>query len=470
MKIALNNDAPHNFILALAQSFIISRVIIWFVECGALSLFKKKTSYCLDELSEQLVIDKKTLMRFLRLLSAYQIIICKDDKYALNESLECLAQLQALQLSNLYSDIGQIIDKMQAKVALSDQEQDSLSVALTYALEAKDELSHAVFAFVIARLVIYLAQNHFEEIFVNKISLDQFAKQLKLPIHISNQIVSLLAYHHIIIVDQHTIYSTPLAAALPWVLTAHITDAYHVFNKIGHTLTVNEAAWMPTYGANFYNYLNQHIDKLKEFKDWCELSAISWFEAVLLWCHFPNANKLVDIGGGAGIFLQNILRKNPHISGTLFEKKIVVDNIDTSQFSDCADRMQLVAGDFFEINTIPDDGDIYIICRTLLNWSDEEVVIILNNCAKAMPANGKIIIIDFLIPQQNHSKYQRAVLNDISLFTIVNSAIRTQEEWSQIIDKTHLKIASFQMTDDKQLPIHHMPYYPMCFIELVLKR
>jgi hypothetical protein len=83
-----------------------------------------------------------------------------------------------------------------------------------------------------------------------------------------------------------------------------------------------------------------------------------------------------------------------------------------------------------------------------------------------MGQKAKIIIIDFIIPDPAHLRYQRAVLNDISLFTILNSAIRTKEEWESIISKTNLEIVNFKITQDNELPIEYVPYYPMCFIEL----
>jgi hypothetical protein len=45
-----------------------------------------------------------------------------------------------------------------------------------------------------------------------------------------------------------------------------------------------------------------------------------------------------------------------------------------------------------------------------------------------MKGKSKLWIIDFIVPNSDHPKYPRAVINDISLFVIFNSAIRTESE------------------------------------------
>ena len=149
----------------------------------------------------------------------------------------------------------------------------------------------------------------------------------------------------------------------------------------------------------------------------------------MLWCKFPKSKIVVDIGGGSGAFIQRVLDLNPEIDGVLFDQESTINNIDPLYFLEYKNRINLVSGDFFNDKTIPSNGDIYIICRTLLNWSNKDAITIINNCASRMPKHSKIIIIDFIIPDITHSKYQRAVLNDISLYTIMDSGIRTKNEW-----------------------------------------
>ncbi|XVE73616.1 hypothetical protein DITRI_Ditri11bG0133100 [Diplodiscus trichospermus] len=54
-----------------------------------------------------------------------------------------------------------------------------------------------------------------------------------------------------------------------------------------------------------------------------------------------------------------------------------------------------VAGDIFE--SVP-EGDAVIMKLILHDWGDEQCLRILRNCYKAIPDNGKVIVVDSIIP------------------------------------------------------------------------
>ncbi|MED6198132.1 hypothetical protein PIB30_063051 [Stylosanthes scabra] len=87
---------------------------------------------------------------------------------------------------------------------------------------------------------------------------------------------------------------------------------------------------------------------------------------------FDHVNKLVDVGGGVGNNLKLITSKYPHIHG-----------------------VEHVAGDMF--GSVP-NGDAIFIKRVLHDWGDEECLKILKNCHKAIPNDGKVIVMDMIIP------------------------------------------------------------------------
>ena len=80
------------------------------------------------------------------------------------------------------------------------------------------------------------------------------------------------------------------------------------------------------------------------------------FAASVAECYdFSEVRTLVDVGGGKGTLLAEILRQHPHVHGILLETppvaaraKALLDVVD-------ADRWEVVAGDFFE--RVPDGAD-----------------------------------------------------------------------------------------------------------------
>ena len=62
-----------------------------------------------------------------------------------------------------------------------------------------------------------------------------------------------------------------------------------------------------------------------------------------------------------------------------------------------ADRCETVAGDFFK--SVPGGGDAYIMKWIIHDWNDEKAITILRNCRTQMPQNGKLIVVDCVVPE-----------------------------------------------------------------------
>jgi hypothetical protein len=120
----------------------------------------------------------------------------------------------------------------------------------------------------------------------------------------------------------------------------------------------------------------------------------------------------------------------------------------------CLDRVKIVGGDFFE--AIPKEGDLYTICRTLLNWDDEKAVEILNVCADSMHKDASVLIIDFVLPAKTHPHYLRTTLSDLNLLAIFNSGNRTEDEWTRLVSKSRLALKKV-MISDETIPLANEP-------------
>ncbi|XVF22269.1 hypothetical protein REPUB_Repub12eG0158700 [Reevesia pubescens] len=104
---------------------------------------------------------------------------------------------------------------------------------------------------------------------------------------------------------------------------------------------------------------------------------------------FEGITQLVDVGGNLGITLHYITSKYPNIKGISFDLPHVV------QRAPSYPGVQHVAGDMFE--SVP-EGDAIFMRWILHDWSDEKCLRLLKNCYKAIPDNGKVIVVDSVIP------------------------------------------------------------------------
>ncbi|OVA19914.1 O-methyltransferase [Macleaya cordata] len=104
---------------------------------------------------------------------------------------------------------------------------------------------------------------------------------------------------------------------------------------------------------------------------------------------FEGLKSIVDVGGGIGATINMIVSKYPTIKGINFDLPYVVEEAPSYQ------GVEHVGGDMFA--SVP-KGDAIFMKWILHDWSDEHSVKILKNCYEALPENGKIIIVECIIP------------------------------------------------------------------------
>ncbi|XP_039134078.1 flavone 3'-O-methyltransferase 1-like [Dioscorea cayenensis subsp. rotundata] len=104
---------------------------------------------------------------------------------------------------------------------------------------------------------------------------------------------------------------------------------------------------------------------------------------------FDDVKVLVDVGGGVGNTLAQVVAKHKHIKGINFDLPHVISE------APLIPGVEHVGGDMF--NSIP-KGDAILMKCVLHDWSDEDGLKILKNCWKTLPKNGKLISVEYIRP------------------------------------------------------------------------
>lgn len=101
---------------------------------------------------------------------------------------------------------------------------------------------------------------------------------------------------------------------------------------------------------------------------------------------------VVDVGGGTGAMLAELLRTWPHLQGTLVDQpRTVARSAETFQAAGVAERATTVGQSFFD--PLPAGADLYILRGIINDWPDEESVAILRRCAQAARPNGRVVVL-----------------------------------------------------------------------------
>ena len=240
---------------------------------------------------------------------------------------------------------------------------------------------------------------------------------------------------------------TPLAALLltdspqSWRAAAIMNGEPWVWQPWGdllYSVKTGNPAFDRLFGLEFDAYLARHRDAAETFQAFMDVATGEEALAVAPVYDFSGLTSVVDVGGGRGALLGAILQANPHLRGVLFEAPHVIATARAGlEAQGVADRCELVAGDFFE--GLPAGGDAYILKWILISWDDERAVTILQNCRRAMRANGRLLVVERIIPTGNEPFYGK--LADLNLLVLYRGRHRTEAEYRALFAEAGFELS-----------------------------
>jgi len=146
-----------------------------------------------------------------------------------------------------------------------------------------------------------------------------------------------------------------------------------------------------------------------------------------------------DVSGGNGAFLSLILQAYPALHGILFDLPHIAALAGSTLAEEgVADRCLLVGGDFFE--GVPGGGDVYVLSVVVHDWDDQRARCILGNCRQVVPPDGKLLIVETLMPERVEQA-PSVILNDLVMLAHTGGKQRTEAEHGQL-----LAYAGFSLT------------------------
>jgi len=105
-----------------------------------------------------------------------------------------------------------------------------------------------------------------------------------------------------------------------------------------------------------------------------------------------SVRTVVDVGGGTGALLAEILRARPAVRGILVDlPRTVARSGEVFQAPGVADRVTAVGQSFFD--PLPAGGDLYLLKNLLGDWPDPEAKAILRRCAEAASPAGRVVVL-----------------------------------------------------------------------------
>jgi hypothetical protein len=221
------------------------------------------------------------------------------------------------------------------------------------------------------------------------------------------------------------------ASVRSWAMLVDCFGGMKSFEPIVETVKSGKPGVDIAYGMGEFEFLDAHPNLAQQFQAAMSERTAAFAPSVAAGYDFSPMRTVADIGGGKGTLLAAILRAHRHLRGILFDRPSgLVDAAGVLQAEGVADRGEMVPGDFFR--GIPDGVDGYILANVLHDWNDADSVRILGLCRRALPKNGRVLIVERLIPD-NPADAVPVLLSDLTMLVATGGKERTNAEYGQLL-------------------------------------
>lgn len=147
---------------------------------------------------------------------------------------------------------------------------------------------------------------------------------------------------------------------------------------------------------------------------------------------FTRFGLVADIGGGDGTLIAGILTAVPGLRGVLYDLPSAVETAPpTLDAAGVTDRCQIIGGDFFQ--SVPPGADAYMLKYVVHDWNDDQVATILRNCREVMHTEGRLFIVETVVPPIMTADNPIAVA-DLGVLVGCGGAERTADEYRWLLE------------------------------------
>jgi hypothetical protein len=207
------------------------------------------------------------------------------------------------------------------------------------------------------------------------------------------------------------------------------------FGAIGTSVVTGGTAWEAAMGQPVFDWLAHEPEAASLFND--AMIGIHGGEPPAVAAAYPFAGTVIDVGGGSGNMIVNVLRQHPEARGVTYDMPhVVLEAQRRFDAENLTGRARVEPGSFFD--GVPAGGDLYILSHIIHDWDEARCVTILNHCREAKAAGGKVLIVEMVVTPPNVP--HPAKMLDIVMLAVPGGRERTPDEYSELLAKAGLRM------------------------------
>ena len=209
------------------------------------------------------------------------------------------------------------------------------------------------------------------------------------------------------------------------------------WEEIIYSLETGKLGFEKVWGMPLFDYLGQHPDAASHFSGAMVGFHGSEPPTVAEAYDFSGIETVVDVGGATGNMLSAVLSRHPRLRGVLFDLPHVVGDAPALLKARGVDaRVTIEPGSFFQ--RVPPGGDAYLLSHVIHDWSEEQCLTILGHCRAAMRPDGRLLIVETVLPEGNAP--HQGKLQDLVMLVFPGGQERTEAEYAALLGKAGFRL------------------------------
>lgn len=217
---------------------------------------------------------------------------------------------------------------------------------------------------------------------------------------------------------------------------------------MAHSVRTGGSAYPTVHGVSFWD--DYGADEGLRLFFGQVMAAYAWQTGPVLAteCDWSSTTRVLDVGGGNGALLTELLTANPHLSGAVLDLAPVEPEA-TSALNEAglAGRAEFVPGSFFD--PLPTGYDTYVVSRVITDWGDEDALRIMTRVAE-VAGPGRVLVVEVLAGEE-HAKNNSSF--DLQSLALLGGRERSVEEFTALAQRAGFTTVTPRRWDDGLLMV-----------------
>jgi SAM-dependent methyltransferase len=205
---------------------------------------------------------------------------------------------------------------------------------------------------------------------------------------------------------------------------------YQPFGHLIHSIQTGEKA-SKLFRDNDWEHMQQHPELAAIFDDAMTNMSVMQAPAIAQAYDFGQWQSIMDVGGGNGILLSHLLQRYENLRGVLADQPHVLERARERGFlgGELVTRTVMKDCDFFR--EVPSGCRAYVMKNVIHDWNDLQALDILRNCRRAIPKNGVLLLVEWLLTEPNVPSSGK--MSDLIMLVLAGGKERTPKEYSELL-------------------------------------